>query len=55
MLAVGDLVRVREPFTVALPGVYVIEGQNPETGAWQIAGGIDVAAEHLERVEPGAP
>lgn len=49
-MQVGDVVRVKPPFDVALPGEYVIEGQNPETGAWQIAGGIDFAEEHLEAV-----
>lgn len=47
MFQVGDRVRVAPPFDAALPDVYTIEGVNPETGAFQIAGGIDFAAEHL--------
>lgn len=47
MFAVGVLVRVRPPFNAAFPEVYTIEAQS-ETGAWQIAGGVDFAEEYLE-------
>lgn len=47
MLSIGVQVRVKPPFDAVLPGVYTIEAQS-ETGAWQIAGGIDFAAEFLE-------
>lgn len=49
-MQVGDRVRVKPPFDTALPGEYVIESQNPDTGAWRIADGVDFSEEHLEPV-----
>lgn len=49
-LKVGDTVRVLPPFDAGFPGLWVIEAVNPETGAFQIAGGIDFAADHLQKV-----
>jgi hypothetical protein len=50
-ISVGDMVRVKPPFDVHFPGVYVVEGRNEETGALQIMGGRDFDAVFLE-VEP---
>ena len=50
MLAVGTRVRVLPPFSDIFPGEYVIEAIS-ETGAFQIAGGVDFDASHLEVVE----
>lgn len=33
---VGDIVRVKEPFSQIMPATYMIMGTNPETGALQI-------------------
>jgi hypothetical protein len=38
VIAIGSVVRVRPPFDDALPGTFVVVGQNPDTGAWQING-----------------
>jgi hypothetical protein len=39
------------PFAEFFPGVWEIEGVNPDTGAYQIAGGIDFDAIHLSLAE----
>ena len=49
-MQVGDTVRVLAPFNEAFPGTYVIEGINPVTGSFLIAGGRDFDAEYLELV-----
>lgn len=49
MFKVGDLVKVKEPFTLHFPDTYVIEVCS-ETGAYQIAGGIDFDPIFLELV-----
>lgn len=49
-LLVGQLVRVLPPFEASFPGIYVIEAVS-ETGAFQIAGGIDFDPIYLEAVE----
>lgn len=48
---VGDLVRILAPFDETYPEVYVVTGQNPDTGAWQILDGIDFEEHYLELVE----
>jgi len=49
MFEVGQIVRVKAPFTELFPETYVIEGISV-TGAFQIAGGIDFDAIFLELV-----
>jgi hypothetical protein len=48
---IGDYVRVKPPFDAAWPGVWQIVSINPDTGAFQIDGGVDFAPEHLEHAE----
>lgn len=50
MLEIGSAVRVKAPFSAVFPDVYFIEAIS-ETGAYQIAGGFDFDAIHLELVE----
>lgn len=52
MLGIGSTVRVLAPFAEFFPGVWTITGVS-ETGAWQIADGVDFAPEHLEEVTDG--
>lgn len=50
MFQIGDIVRVHPPFDQAWPGEWEIVGINPDTGAFQIDGGVDFAPEHLDKV-----
>jgi hypothetical protein len=52
-MQIGDIVRVKAPFNEFWPGEWPIVSVNPDTGAFQIDGGVDFAEEHLELVEDG--
>ena len=41
---------MKPPFDEFFPGVWEVNGQNPETGAWQLDGGVDFDEVHLEEV-----
>ncbi|MEN6302264.1 MAG: hypothetical protein ABFD96_06025 [Armatimonadia bacterium] len=48
---VGDRVTVLPPFDQFYPGVWEITGINPDTGALQIADGVDFDASYLAPAE----
>jgi hypothetical protein len=48
---IGDRVVVLAPFDQFYPGVWVITGVNAETGAYQIADGVDFDASYLALAE----
>lgn len=50
-LQAGSRVRVKEPFAQFFPGVWTITGINLDTGAFQIAEGIDFDASYLAPAE----
>lgn len=51
MFSIGDRVRVKPPFDEFFPDVWIITGINPDTGAFQIADGVDFDPIHLEAAE----
>jgi hypothetical protein len=48
---IGDHVTVLPPFDQFFPGVWTITGTNSDTGALQIADGIDFDASYLAPAE----
>ena len=50
MIGIGSKVRVTSPFDQALPGIWEVVSQNPDTGAWQIGEGVDFDESNLEEV-----